>query len=134
LAGYNRGVDRKGCFFYAFNGEAQGGTKTIGLSSQKTIVSKSGLVLTTAVDTQTLPSTEFTDERTLAVFATKYRETVSYKSKMKLYSLKFYKEGVAIFDLVPVRVGQVGCLYDKVSGELFENETSTPFILGPDKT
>ena len=34
--------------------------------------------------------------------------------------------------MVPVRVGQVGYMYDKVSGEFFENKGSGNFGLGPD--
>ena len=35
-------------------------------------------------------------------------------------------------DLIPVRKGQVGYLYDKVSGKLFGNSGTGSFILGPD--
>lgn len=36
--------------------------------------------------------------------------------------------------LIPVRIGTVGYLYDKVSGQLFGNSGTGDFILGPDKT
>lgn|GEM_PF-2219722 len=36
------------------------------------------------------------------------------------------------FDYIPVRVGQVGYMYDKVSGQLFGNQGSGSFILGND--
>lgn len=35
--------------------------------------------------------------------------------------------------LIPVRVGQRGYMYDKISGKLFENKGTGSFILGPDK-
>lgn len=35
-------------------------------------------------------------------------------------------------DMMPVRVGQVGYMYDKVSGQLFGNQGSGSFILGND--
>jgi hypothetical protein len=38
-----------------------------------------------------------------------------------------------IADFIPVRVGQVGYMYDKVSGTLFGNAGTGNFILGPDK-
>lgn len=38
-----------------------------------------------------------------------------------------------IIDLIPVRVGNVGYMYDKVSGQLFGNAGTGEFILGPDK-
>lgn len=36
------------------------------------------------------------------------------------------------FDAIPVRVGNVGYMYDKVSGKLFGNAGTGDFILGPD--
>ena len=38
-----------------------------------------------------------------------------------------------LIDMIPVRVGQVGYMYDKVSGRLFGNAGTGAFILGPDK-
>lgn len=38
-----------------------------------------------------------------------------------------------ILDLIPVRVGTVGYLYDHVSGKLFGNAGTGDFTLGPDK-
>jgi hypothetical protein len=50
-------------------------------------------------------------------------------SKVRIY--RFYIEGK--IDLVPVRIGNVGYMYDKVSGKLFGNAGTGNFILGPDK-
>lgn len=36
-------------------------------------------------------------------------------------------------DFIPVRVGQVGYLYDRVSGQLFGKYGTGDFIVGPDK-
>jgi hypothetical protein len=48
---------------------------------------------------------------------------------------RFYikNNGVMKLDLIPVRVGNVGYMYDKVSGQLFGNAGTGNFILGPDK-
>lgn len=51
---------------------------------------------------------------------------------MKLYGCKIYNQGALARDFIPVRVGEVGYLYDKVSGQLFANASTTPFILGND--
>lgn len=40
--------------------------------------------------------------------------------------------GVCVFDAIPVRVGQVGYMYDKISGRLFGNAGTGDFILGND--
>lgn len=45
---------------------------------------------------------------------------------------KLYNNETLVCDLIPVRVGQVGYMYDKVSGRLFGNSGTDSFILGPD--
>ena len=45
------------------------------------------------------------------------------------------KEGNQVtLDLIPVRKNGVGYMYDKVSGQLFGNQGTGQFIIGPDKT
>lgn len=58
------------------------------------------------------------------------RETIY--SMWKLYTFKLYDAGELVRDYIPVRVGTTGYLYDKVSGELFGNQGTGDFILGPD--
>ena len=53
-------------------------------------------------------------------------------SKVLIKWMKIYKDNVLVRDYIPVRVGLVGYMYDKVSGELFGNEGTGKFILGPD--
>jgi len=58
----------------------------------------------------------------------------SYLTLGRYYFLKLKDEnGQLILDLIPVRVGTTGYLYDKVSGQLFGNAGTGEFILGPDK-
>lgn len=52
-------------------------------------------------------------------------------SKLKSFYLK--NNGELVLDMIPVRVGQVGYMYDRVSGELFGNDGTGSFILGADK-
>lgn len=57
----------------------------------------------------------------------------AYFSSCKFHYLKFEgRDG--LLDIIPVRVGDVGYLYDRVSGELFGNSGTGKFIVGPDKT
>lgn len=58
-------------------------------------------------------------------------EIVSQQSGMRIISVKIVDNGVNL-DLIPVRIGQFGYLYDKVSGQLFGNSGTGSFILGPD--
>ena len=52
----------------------------------------------------------------------------------KLYSLSITHNESIIADFIPVRDGQEGCLYDRVSGTLFKNAGTGSFTLGPDIT
>lgn len=50
----------------------------------------------------------------------------------RLYSYKHIKNGVVMVDLVPVRVGSVGYLYDKKNGVIYGNSGTGNFVVGPD--
>lgn len=52
---------------------------------------------------------------------------------LKLHWLKIWQSDVLVRDFLPVRVGTVGYLYDRVSGELFGNAGKGAFVIGPDK-
>lgn len=54
-------------------------------------------------------------------------------SGCRLYSAKVIDTGVNL-DLIPVRVGETGYLYDKISGRLFGNSGTGSFTLGSDKS
>lgn len=52
----------------------------------------------------------------------------------RIYSLKITdNDGNDRIDLIPVRVGQTGYMYDRVSKQLFGNDGTGSFILGQDK-
>lgn len=53
-------------------------------------------------------------------------------SGQRLYSVKLWVSGVLVRDFIPVRVGQVGYMYDRVSKQLFGNGGTDSFILGND--
>ena len=50
----------------------------------------------------------------------------------RCYSFQIYDNGVLVRDLIPVRVKQVGYMYDKISKRLFGNSGMGEFALGPD--
>lgn len=60
-----------------------------------------------------------------------YKNTNKYPIRIKSFYIK--KENDTLYDLIPIRIGQVGYMYDKVSGQLFGNAGTGDFILGPDK-
>lgn len=53
-------------------------------------------------------------------------------SKAKHLFYKVFFDDVLMLDLISVRKGNVGYMYDKVSGQLFGNAGTGEFILGPD--
>lgn len=55
-------------------------------------------------------------------------------SHLKIKNCRIRFNNMLIADYIPVRVGNVGYMYDKVSGQLFGNQGTGQFIIGPDKT
>lgn len=51
---------------------------------------------------------------------------------LRYYYFKMWDDGVLKLDLIPVRVGNVGYMYDRVTGNLYGNSGSGNFIIGPD--
>ena len=56
------------------------------------------------------------------------------RCKGKLYSSRIWDGGSLILDLIPVRIEQVGYMYDKISKNFYGNSGTDSFTLGPDKT
>lgn len=79
-----------------------------------------GQVLMTNTDSGT-----FTDNTTVLLFKN--------NTRTRLHFVKLYKSNALIADFIPVRVGQVGYMYDKVSKQLFGNAGTGNFKLGLDK-
>lgn len=70
------------------------------------------------------------NEKTLWLWKRR-NNTSPFEGRIRRFYIK--NNGVMKLDLIPVRVGNVGYLYDKVSGQLFGNAGTGEFILGPDK-
>lgn len=75
-------------------------------------------------------STAFTTTSNAAIFRV---NGIGDVSPSIVYYLKISNEGILVRDLIPVRKGQVGYMYDRVSKQLFGNAGTGDFILGPDK-
>ena len=68
---------------------------------------------------------------TLALFCTHYGANYSRNGKVKLYYFQLSENDKKLLDLIPVRIGTVGYMYDKVSRQLFGNVGSGSFTCGP---
>lgn len=53
-------------------------------------------------------------------------------SRIRVRYAKFYRSGSLVQDFVPVAIGSVGYLLDRVSGRLFGNQGTGDFVVGPD--
>ena len=71
----------------------------------------------------------------MTVFACSYDDGhVNRLSKSRFYSFSAtdVNSGELVVDIIPVRKGTMGYLYDRVSGKLFGNAGTGDFVLGPD--
>ena len=50
----------------------------------------------------------------------------------RFYYFKIWQNGTLVRDFVPVAIGSTGYLLDRVSGQLFGNQGTGDFVLGPD--
>ena len=67
--------------------------------------------------------------RNIGLFAT---AVPSYFAKIRMFSARILVSGTLVRDFIPVRVGSVGYMYDRVSGRLFGNAGTGSFVVGPD--
>lgn len=66
------------------------------------------------------------------LFACYQSGNLKFYLPQRKYTAKIYCNGLLVRDYIPVRVGTTGYLYDRVSGQLFGNQGTGDFVLGPD--
>lgn len=74
----------------------------------------------------------FSNARHYYLFGMNTNGTASNLGAKKIRAFKISNNGQLLLDMIPVRVGQVGYMYDKVSGQLFGNSGTGSFIIGND--
>ena len=122
-------TDNNGVYFGCGSKAGASGSHTVSLNTTYVFeLTRNSLTLNNVTNTLT-PTNGTTNTGKLAIFSP---ESKGSFTRGKLYYFKVYDNNVIIMDLIPVRVGTVGYMYDKVSGKLFENEGTGSFILGPD--
>lgn len=87
---------------------------------------------TDGTKTLNLSSLSFTPYYNIRLFGSAGVNDTYTKWNGRIYAVQITQGTEIIMDLIPVRVGNVGYMYDKVSGELFGNDGSGEFILGKD--
>lgn len=84
-------------------------------------------------DSISLPSTmPFTATNGIRIFGSSGVDGNYTKYAGKIYSVQISQGNQIVMDLIPVRVGNVGYMFDKISGNLYGNNGTGSFTLGPD--
>lgn len=104
---------------------------TVPFDSDTTVLTNKNGVTVNGVFTSRETPSSFTTNYTLYLFRIN-GSTVTTYFKGKYYYCKIWDDGTLVRDFIPVRVGNVGYMYDKISGQLFGNSGTGDFILGPD--
>lgn len=86
----------------------------------------------TTTKTMILPSLSFTPAYNIRLFGSAGINASYAKWYGRIYAVQITQGTEIIMDLIPVRVGDIGYMYDKVSDQLFGNDGTGSFILGPD--
>ena len=73
------------------------------------------------------------NENPLNLFAIVKPNSISAYFKGRFYYMQGYYGSTLVLDYIPVRVGQEGYIYDKVSGKLMGNSGTGSFGIGNDK-
>ena len=87
-------------------------------------------VVTVGNESKNYTVTSFATTHNLILFGVDYNGTI-IPSQAKI-GATYYSDGTDELDLIPVRVGQVGYMYDRISGELLGTSVGS-FVIGPDK-
>ena len=78
-------------------------------------------------------SAAITSTKNIFLFMANESGSLTYnKRTILIYGVKLFNENTLVRDFIPVRVGQVGYMYDRVSRKLFGNKGTGSFILGKD--
>ena len=108
-------------------------TATHAFSMSATIGSSK--LVSLSIDVNTYTRTRNNDAGIIGLFTLIHSGTqnpLNYYCKFRMCACKIYVNGVLVRDYIPVRVGTVGYLYDRVTRRLFGNAGTGAFTLGPD--
>lgn len=85
-------------------------------------------------DTFTKITNLYTTNQNYFIFVRKAESGATQTRPGRFKFFKIWNNGALVRDFIPVRVGTIGYMYDKVSKQLFENAGTGDFVLGPDVT
>ena len=83
---------------------------------------------------KTFSQSSFTNAPAIHLFGINNNGThVDMLKKVKIKLVQFYTDGVLSMELIPVRIGSVGAMFDTVGRQLYYNQGSGAFTFGNDK-
>lgn len=125
------GTGANSSVFCNFTDNAVSPTTTLSSNTDYTIIQK-GTSLKINGTSYTVTNTQATTNN-IIIFARNYMGTIQRMITGKIYYFKLFDDNDNIvMDFIPVRKGQVGYLYDRVSKQLFGNSGTGDFVLGND--
>lgn len=86
----------------------------------------------TLVNQFTLSGSALNKDFPLIIFGGSYGNSLDDLASIRLWDFSIIHGDTLVRDYIPVRVGTVGYMYDRVSGELFGNSGTGSFTLGAD--
>lgn len=102
------------------------------MNTPYTLIQKDGQT-TVGNTTYTNVSRSLTGTQKFYLFTRNPREaSTTFTGKIYYFRITDRSTGNDKAFFIPVRIGQVGYLYDKMSGQLFGNQGTGAFLLGPD--
>lgn len=139
---YTTSVNMTRLYFSSTTGNILGGINTkggsevtvtgINTNTVYTTIAGRGYLTVNGIKTTRSAGNKTANSRNIVLFN---RSTDMLNDKdlgAKLYFFKIEVNGSTLRDMIPVRVGSVGYMYDKVSGQLFGNAGTGSFVLGND--
>lgn len=136
---YKWGANGNGYVYYGFGGSNYTSSVLFDIDSPCTFYLKQGQQYVKDANDNTLLSSSGTfstfSQKTIKLFRCNSGGNfvnINGSGQIRIYYCNI-TNSTAQMELIPVRVGNVGYMYDKISGQLFGNAGSGDFVLGPDK-
>lgn len=119
-------------YYDAFDKRLNGGNGTLSINTIYEFELGNYYVKDIPTDTILLQGSPYTGTGVGHIYL--WGETAFLSAYARVYYFKAFSSNSIIMDLVPIRIEQVGYMFDYVSGQLFGSGHPTEsFILGPDK-
>ena len=124
-------VNGSGKVAYSFNGSWMGTNTAVGTTRHAVTLDYANKKITVDGEDTTISGSSTKNTGTVCLGAVgKYGSNATFIGK--IWRLKMWRSGTLIHDWEPVRVGNIGYMYDNVTGDMIGNAGAGSFTLGPD--